>query len=435
MIGSFSQDLARLFGLPPERGGAIVQQLARVVQDRLNTAGEVVIEGFGTFRRNEDGSLSFEPEEVLQEAVNHRFSGMKPIVTSAPKRQEEEDAVPEPGEELSDDLPPFIPIADIEDEEELPLPETVDQQEIPADLPEDEGEIMPPFIPKEETEVSDSDASTDLDDDLENIIEGVWTQSGSTPPDPEKDLGEFEPFEEADFLVVHPADIPPTDEPALPNEEITPPDEREPEIDKDDAIPIPIPTETQAPDSDISAEPPTSDPKPRPKRRRRSAWPILLLFVLLALAVLAFFWMFDDRTTAPQDIAEAPSEEVISETPTPEPAEEIIEEEAVEVESSEEPEILEEPAVVDPLRGDEPIDASLGGVTWIAYSEASRAAADRRVANFREQGFRSAVIPSTVRGAQRFRVAIGQFSSIEEAEAHRAELPSGLPSDIWISRL
>lgn len=470
MPGPFSQDLARLFGLPPERGGAILQQLSRVLQNQLKESGQVELEGFGILRINDNGSLSFEPDDSLKEAVNHRYSGLKPIITAMPVQSEEPAAVPVEDEEI---VPPFISLEAIIDESEAEAPEA------------------------EELLASTKPLEANIEEDLEDIIEGVWTPAADIPPDPGMMLGEFEPFEEADFHVIASVDdsqvasrpdseiIPeeanvPEDSDILPQQTdieedsdvvVTPseesakevePEEDEPQIfEEEDVIPpvvspldlsqsslendhaasiaevpvvgpeiVKLQEEAQSPKIEATAEEHVAAARTYPTRRRSGIWPILFLFVLLVAALLVFAWLFDrseDRTVILQETAEA-TEDVVPEAIDPT----ISEEELVAEEASPEPEPIVE---IDPLRGTAPIDPALGGVTWVLYSEISQATAERRAATFQEQGFRTAVFPATVRGARRYRVVIGQFSSMQEAEAHRSELPGGLPSDIWISRL
>jgi hypothetical protein len=89
----------------------------------------------------------------------------------------------------------------------------------------------------------------------------------------------------------------------------------------------------------------------------------------------------------------------------------------------------------DPLRGGDGIDRADGGFSWVVGSELSREPAERRVAAFRAQGLRAGVIAEEAAGRTRFRVALGQFESIEQAERFRSDLPAGVPADTWLLRL
>ncbi len=93
------------------------------------------------------------------------------------------------------------------------------------------------------------------------------------------------------------------------------------------------------------------------------------------------------------------------------------------------------PPSSDPLRSTAGIDRAAGGFSWIVASEFSRAPAERRVAAFREQGFRTDVIAEEAGGRTRYRVALGQFGSTAEADRFRSTLPAGVPADTWLLRL
>jgi cell division protein FtsN len=71
----------------------------------------------------------------------------------------------------------------------------------------------------------------------------------------------------------------------------------------------------------------------------------------------------------------------------------------------------------------------------VVGSELSREPAERRVAEFRAQGLRAGVIAEEAAGRTRYRVALGQFESIEQAERFRSDLPAGVPADTWLLRL
>ncbi len=89
-----------------------------------------------------------------------------------------------------------------------------------------------------------------------------------------------------------------------------------------------------------------------------------------------------------------------------------------------------------PLRSAAGIDVARGGYTIVVTSAPSQAAAERAAARYSEMGYRTGVISSASGGTTRHRVAVGQFSSLEEADASRTELQGGdLPQDAWIMRI
>ncbi len=88
------------------------------------------------------------------------------------------------------------------------------------------------------------------------------------------------------------------------------------------------------------------------------------------------------------------------------------------------------------LRGDEDIDQALGGYTIIVFSETNEERARNTAQNWREQGFRTIILPYMQNGATRYRVGIGQFDLLEEAVRTRDVLAGNeLPRDAWILRI
>ena len=91
---------------------------------------------------------------------------------------------------------------------------------------------------------------------------------------------------------------------------------------------------------------------------------------------------------------------------------------------------------LDPLRGTEPIDRTAGGYTLVVFSDFSNSNANRVAATYGDQGFRTGVLDDQDGGRTRFRVGVGQFSTLEEAVAARDRLAGdGLPDDAWVRRI
>ena len=88
------------------------------------------------------------------------------------------------------------------------------------------------------------------------------------------------------------------------------------------------------------------------------------------------------------------------------------------------------------LRGDEDIDQTLGGYTIVVFSETNEERARNTAQSWREQGFRTIILPYMQNGATRYRVGIGQFDLLEEAVRTRDVLAGDeLPRDAWILRI
>jgi len=80
------------------------------------------------------------------------------------------------------------------------------------------------------------------------------------------------------------------------------------------------------------------------------------------------------------------------------------------------------------------VEASRGGFTWVVNSTSAPEAQEHTV-RYRRLGYRSSVLRAVVRGRRVFRVALGQFPSVGEAERARPFLPLGIRRDTWLLRL
>ena len=169
--------------------------------------------------------------------------------------------------------------------------------------------------------------------------------------------------------------------------------------------------------------------------RERSRAPLFIGLAAVVLAALALFW-FMGRDADPvaergDDVVATPPEDSSIDPATPD---EPIADAATPETPTPEPEPAAPPPSEDPLRSTAGIDQAEGGFSWVVASEFSRAPAERRVAEFREQGFRADVIAQETGGRTRYRVALGQFDSLDEANRYRSDLPSGVPDDTWVLR-
>jgi len=86
------------------------------------------------------------------------------------------------------------------------------------------------------------------------------------------------------------------------------------------------------------------------------------------------------------------------------------------------------------LMGEQPIDPALGGFTWRVARVPTPLGARALLRNFHRRGFRSAVNVDVASDGQSFYgVVVGQFDTLEDAEAARGSLPvGGLGADLAI---
>ena len=85
------------------------------------------------------------------------------------------------------------------------------------------------------------------------------------------------------------------------------------------------------------------------------------------------------------------------------------------------------------LAGDVPLNADVGGFGWKVASVPSPLAAQAMLRNFSERGLRAAVVQESSDSRALYMLLLGQFASVEEAEAVRDDLPkTGVGRDLEI---
>ena len=379
---------------------------------------------------------------------------------------EAETEEPEPG-----DREEFEPVQD----HDLPEPsyaEATDTETDNAPEPEAEsddslyGELIGEDAYLDAPDLPDTDAEAD-DAEIDALLEGVWMPS-TAASDASHPLGPTPPemMEEADFSVM--GDEQPSEDagepeppPATPVEEASEEaPEQAPEATPDGELDAPPPeppqpeptpeataaTPTPEPPAAEAAPPrapgfaatatPTADAAPdraaRAPRERRSRAPIFGVLAALVLGTLAIVWFLNREPAVPP--TDEPAAPIAADTARATPPAASEQDTAALAETMPEPEPEPEPPSADPLRSSAGIDPAQGGYAWVVASELSRAPAERRAAEFQAQGFRAGVVAEEAGGRTRYRVALGQFSSLDEANQHRPNLPAGVPADTWLLR-
>ncbi len=295
------------------------------------------------------------------------------------------------------------------------------------------------------TETTDADAER-----LDERLAGTWTEQGEAGHEPHA-LGPMPPssVEDAEYSVVDPEHdpVPEDDSPVdalatvpfsampLPEEPVAPEPPADGLVEEPILLPDAVPAEDAVADT-AAAAPVVAAPvvaetaaptEPLERPNRAPLFAVLAVGALLAVAFL--LWTQRD---APEPVAERPPvAETVPAPAVPAPSDTA----AVDPAGSEPVGSEPEPVSADPLRSAGAIDPDAGGYTWVVASELSRAPAERRVEAYRAQGLRAGVVADDARGRTRYRVSLGQFDSVEDAEARRADLPGDVPSDSWILRL
>lgn len=103
--------------------------------------------------------------------------------------------------------------------------------------------------------------------------------------------------------------------------------------------------------------------------------------------------------------------------------------------AAEAPPDRETPAETSPILGSEPIDPAAGGWTLVLAASGERGQIENMVRGFTYLGFRTALLTDKVGDATRYRAAVGQFSSREEARQALAEHAVRLPDGTQIEQI
>ncbi len=453
MADALVTHLARALHLPPDAAQQTLHHLLSTLREQIEATGEAAVPGLGVFRRA-DGALAFEPEPGLVRAVNHRYAGLAPVQAApTPARRAETPAAFKPLPSFIDeaDGPDQAPEAGPPDEPEMTR-EQADEAEphASAGRPDEQSEASDepaPAEPAPDEPAPDEPAPDDappeaaladpdhlLDSTREEAVPGDDPLGPGTAAAGEADeaLAEPEPTgsdAEPDELTVPLAASPPAVDPleARKTEEPEPPAAR--------AAPAPPVSATPVSATPVSARPSVS----RPPVERPSRKPLIAGLAVAALLAVALLLWLRSRDPAPPSVAARPpaADTVAAAAPTTDsPGEGSPGEDSPAAVLPADPTPDPVPAAPpDPLRSDAGIDRADGGFTWVVASELTEAAAERRVAAYREQGWRAGVVADEARGRTRYRVSLGQFESLAEAEARQADLPADVPPDSWILRL
>jgi nucleoid DNA-binding protein len=403
------------------------------------------------------------------------------FVTATPDEEAYDEIAEAPSEEAADlstdvwALPPSV-------EEEVETP--ADFEEAPIDETEQEAAEPEPVVAEDETSEADLTAGPDLEEEPEFEAEPEAEPEFEAEPDFEEEVkfetevefeDETEPAMEPEAADVLPAAE--TDSEALDSlDDLAIPEhdghEYEDEEDDEEAATAILPimaasdevsegsseaeevaiAEADATPEPVAPPPPEIDtvapavtatsrepaPSKTATRDRRRGLPVLPIVIGLAalVGVVALLWLLNREPSGPI-VAEEPvptdtTRAVIEAPPTAT--------DTLAATATADTAVVAEPPAepappANPLQGSAPIDPTAGGFAWVVGSELSREPAERRVAEFRAQGLRAGVIAEEAAGRTRYRVAIGQFESIEQAERFRPDLPAGVPTDTWLLRL
>ncbi len=478
--------LARALELDEKEASEALNTWVDAVTREMEENGSCEVEVLGTFRKAEDGSMEFSPNDILALEVNYKFAGLSPIEVSPPTSD------PDTATGGAEDKTPTEADATEKDEDE--------REEAEADNEADTaGEKRTPEEESADADSSDDPFGIDGYRPSGEQDEEEYDEDGQVDDHPEEPDEELEPGTERDRQRREEDPGPEQQDPDLESTEEW--DERredeEPVVGEDEAKSEWEPDYEPEPEDEPDYEP-EREPEPEPeladseqgeeqdrsgsygmpklslsqklkprggasKNRRRSvsdkiAW-LIPIAALLIVAVLLFFHFdglrlsrthIDDQPVvrqempvpAPRDDRE--QEEAVQEfVPSPDPVEDVVPppdmdlapERVDDVGAEPADDLIRDMALPYGLKGPED-EVLIGSYTIVVHSLRNERKSEIEKQRLEAQGFKatqwSAVLPS---GNTTYRVGIGQFQSVSDAERAVEELPEPFRSNNFIIRI
>ena len=433
MPDSVVERVADRLEIQPEQTDQVLRTLAQLIKKQSARDGQVRVPGLGVFQQSTD-TLAFEPDAALAEAINGRYAGLESVpLTLAPEPETTLDETPvEPAETEAAPEEPVVeaePVVE-DDIEEEPVAE---EAEAPGTVPLYDGDLE-----------SDDFGEADLSEAGELPPEFLDELEEETEPDVAPPVTGWSKKDLDSLLKEGEAETAETD--ALL-------DEVEEEDEEADAF-----LDTLAEDSDDLPPPLPPGPKLRkpakaPPRRQVLPWVMVAAAVLIIAAALLY--QFGFFSPSPTDPASPPIATQTPPTETPDPA---TTDPATPDPQTTDPETppptgetetpTETPAETPPPETPAPtppaasgsIDRAQGGYTLVVASFLQRADAEAEAERYRQRLNDSSIPVDVIQGNDsggrvRYRVAIGQVPTTEEAVALRTRLSASLPSDAWPTRI
>ncbi len=461
---------AKLIELLVEKTGMgadeIESQLKQLI-DRILDAAErgkaLEVKEFGMFYFDENGDLKFDPSDELSTEINFKYAGMEPVELKPARDQESEIQA----KDLSHE-------EEIKEQKDEPASSTgSDMDEIfgfNVDSEEEEGPV------EDDSEGPDGGALISPPDKVDRDIDpfsGLLGDASSKMKgsgDEDKDAKKEDPFsfilDDDDATEDKPGDKEESEastdlgkDKELDSEPPFTPDEDAEEIDdeikQEDALSeifgesepepqIPEADEEKSPDPVFagSKKPKSASKKKKVKESSKERDPIMMVVsvgLIIILVVAGFFIipsLFDSDDSGTDMVTEQPAPQVDT---APEEAQSVLT--PVEPEGETEVEVTEEePVQPEPeqpvygLMGDL-VDEANNGYSIVLHSMQSEVRARSEAADLASEGYRVLVSPRMVQGDTVWRVSVGQFPSISEAQQAAAELPNPYSTNNFIQRI
>lgn len=399
-------DKEQLISLLEEKTGLEREQVETQLSELINRIQKAAeedktfeVEGFGTFSM-EEGSLQFEPGDTLETEINNKYAGMKPIeLIGAFKEPESDEEVPEV--DMADVQPGDI---DTEDKWAFDSGAVEGEKDKEQEAEPIESE---PELDDERPETEKDTGSEEIEEDQQEAEEvfdtvfGTTSEGSSAPETLETETAEVEAQED--------------------------------EFGEDN--------------SEEKAEVPAEDEKEKPSD------PIgtIIVAVVVVLVIGVGGWLTYDfglfgtsnteiSTTSPQptETVEPTDDNTQSEEQSSDQDEEDVEPEQPSAVSTGEEDVGRQstPQQQDRygLHG-EPNQAIANGYTIVVHSLRNQQQAEQNRQQLQEAGYRALINQAQVEGATYYRVGIGQFETISDAQQAIGDIPKRYRDNNFIKRI
>lgn len=161
-----------------------LDQLIERIQEAAEKGKALEIKGFGMFYFSKEGELKFDPSDDLQTEVNYKYAGMDPVEIKKPRESADNQVTEEKKEE---------PEAESEDT-------TAEDAVWGYDT---ESEVEPEKTPEQEKKLEKKAEKTAADDESEKQVESSKDEpSGKEKAEEEEEEKPFDPFSEFDHGVI-----------------------------------------------------------------------------------------------------------------------------------------------------------------------------------------------------------------------------------------
>lgn len=454
----------------------IESQLKQLI-DRILDAAErgkaLEVKEFGMFYFDENGDLKFDPSDELSTEINFKYAGMEPVELK-PARDQDSDAqandlsykedddetegepVSSTGSDMDEIFGFNVGDQDLEEEDEGPIEDDAEgpdggalispPDKVDRDIDPFSGLLGDASSKMKGSDKGDKDEDADKEDPFSFISEEYEEKEPEEDDDTAKEE-ELEPIpglekeEEDDEDLEHEPVFALDDD----EDEIEDDDsddlskifnEPEPEVSDVDEEPVPEPEFIAAKAEETKRDTTSRITKEKSEQRDPITMVISigLIIILIVVGFLVIPSLFESDDSGTEVVTDPPEEQVDQ---APEETQSVI----TPVEPEEETEVTEEePVQTEPeqpvygLMGDL-VDEANDGYSIVLHSMQSEVRARSEAEDLASDGYRVLVTPRLVQGETVWRVSIGQFPTISEAQQAAAELPNPYSSNNFIQRI